>query len=294
MSSVGLKQGNTPQLKVLERSDLKKKKGYSSRWQCFACNDHTAAISLHQAPRGSTEPIVSVRRASKQTLCLSRGRVFIKGYADDFRAACSRREIAFSSLPQACSVKLGSPVFSRRRLFTFGKLLGCYNRASFHAKLQRMYPVQVLRGAACCCCRTLPGLVPLLLLMQLCSEEVLEGGKTLFCYFFCWLITNLSIVLSWPAYWILLCLFYRAEPDLWDYPDARPGVRGSLSAGSAGPEDQTAPESPSRTRFRGHRDQVQPTCTQTTWQCTQVSGELDIPNAAPCTAHTPIHEYFMD
>lgn len=64
------------------------------------------------------------------------------------------------------------------------------------------------------------------------------------------------------------------EPDLWDHTDAGPGLRGGLSAGSAGPEDQAAPEPPGGTGFRRGGDQVQQTCAQTAWQRSEVSGEL--------------------
>lgn len=71
-------------------------------------------------------------------------------------------------------MKLESSVISLRCLFIFG---GCHAvtiecSSSFNTKLQRMYPVQVLRGAACCC-KILPRLLPLLLVMQFCFEEVL-------------------------------------------------------------------------------------------------------------------------
>lgn len=154
--------------------------------------------------------------------------------------------------------------------------------SSFNTKLQRMYPVQVLRGAACCC-KILPRLLPLLLVMQFCFEEVLGERNFILISFAVSLQTEASVVL-WagsPEYLkggCLLCLFlsFCIEPDLWDYTDAWPGIWGSLSAGSAGSEDQTSPEPPSGTRFRCHWDQVQPTCAQTTRQCTEVSGELDL------------------
>lgn len=74
----------------------------------------------------------------------------------------------------------------------------------------------------------------------------------------------------------LICLLVLVppEPDLWDHTDSGPGLRGGLSAGSAGPEDQAAPEPPGGTGFRRGGDQIQQTCAQTAWQRSEVSGEL--------------------
>lgn len=80
----------------------------------------------------------------------------------------------------------------------------------------------------------------------------------------------------------LVCLFlpFHIEPDLWGYTDAWPGVWGSLSTGSAGPEDQAAPASPGGARIRDRWDQIQPAGTQTKRQCTEVSGELTVKRSA--------------
>lgn len=98
-------------------------------------------------------------------------------------------------LPQACSVKPESSVFSVRCLFIFGSCqcvtIECIS--SFNTKLQPMYPVQVLGGAARCC-KILQRLLPRLLVMQFCFEEVL-GEKKLYSHIFCCLTATLRIVL---------------------------------------------------------------------------------------------------
>lgn len=238
-------------------------------------------ICLAQKARGT-----SGRQVNRRCISL-RADSSSKGSSDDFRALCSVAVPTIWLLFQllkACSVKLESSVFSVSCLFVFGSCQGITIEciSSFNTKLQRIYPIQVLRGAACCC-KILQRLLPLLLVMQFCFEEVL-GKINFFLISFCCLTEynvvfwagRLEVQNTYEGCLLFLFLLFCIEPDLWDYTDAWPGIWGRLSTGSAGPEDQTAPQPPSGTRFRGHWDQVQPTCTQTTRQCTEVRGELDI------------------
>lgn len=173
------------------------------------CIDHTAAISLHQTPFSPQEEGAQswsrqakrrIGAFSKQTTYLSQGRFCIGGYADDFRALCSVSVPTIwllFQLPQACNVKFESSVFSLRCLFIFGSCQGTTiecSSSSFNTKLQRMYPVQVLRGAACCC-KILPRLLPLLLVMQFCFEEVLGERNFILICFAVSLQTEYSVVL---------------------------------------------------------------------------------------------------
>lgn len=77
-------------------------------------------------------------------------------------------------------------------------------------------------------------------------------------------------ILDWT--WPESFLPFTTEPDLWDHPDPWSGVWSGLSAGSTGPEDQTAPEP---ALFRSHWNQVQPASAQTSGQRPEVRGELD-------------------
>lgn len=187
------------------------------------------------------------------------------------------------------AMKFESSPLNVSRLFVFGS---CHfitkecSSTSFNTEPQRMYPVQVLRGAACCC-TIHQRLLPLLYAMQFCFEEV--WGEKKLCYLLLSLCSLCIMLFSeqktqlWnpesristkPACSSSLVSF-SLESDLWDYTDIGSGIWGGLSAGSAGPEDQTAPEPPSGAWVRSHRDQVQPTCTQTARQCAEVSGKTE-------------------
>ena len=191
MSSVGLKQGKYPSAESARAVWFKKKKKKKKRkkelqaLQGFACNDHTAAISLHQAQRGNTEPIVSIRRTSKQTMCLSRGRFFhqrICWWFSELRVAAVR--LLFPASPRHVVWSLDPLSLVGGACSHLGSCLGVTIERALMLRYSRCIQCRYWGGAACCCCKTLPGLVPLLLVMQFCFEEVLGGEKTLFCYFF--------------------------------------------------------------------------------------------------------------
>lgn len=150
-----------------------------------------------------------------------------------------------------------------------------------------MFPVQVLRGVACCCCKILPGLVPLLLVMQFCFEEVLGGGKTLFCYFFpgssCPETCSTSFPVQNLTYEIILTLGQAFEVAYQLALQAqRTKQHQNLPAGPGSDVIETKSSRP----VPKPRGSVRKSAVSWIHQCCSLT--------APCTAHTQIHEYFMD
>lgn len=181
----------------------------------------------------------------------------------------------FFQLPEAYSVKFESSLFNVRCLFIFGscqlitKDCCSSSSSSFNTELHRMYPVQVLREAACCCTIHQRLLPPLYCYAALFWRNFRE--KKLCCDAFCCLIANCVLCCSLGRKQNYKTqksrIFTRAvcssslvpfwlESDLWNYTDIGSGFWGGLSAGSAGPEDQTAPEPPSGNGSRSHWDKV--------------------------------------
>lgn len=195
----------------------------------------------------------------------------------------------FFDFPQACEGIFKSSFFCLRCIY--GKCQGVTieQRGSVSTKLLRMFLLLVLRGAACC--YRILRLVQLILIMDGFKWFVVKKlcPVSLQSNFFLFIMKRLQVPNTKKGL-VYLFLSSSIEPDLWDHTDTWPGIWGGLSAGSAGPEDQAAPEPPSGTHLRDRRDQVQSTRTQTTRQRTEIIGELEevLEDRTSSTAHTAL------